>query len=94
VAAAETARAFRRARLANPIKIVRHGEAGLNYLFGSGRYARRKQVRPQLILLVLDLPRNVGVGVPATRHGRRSARATFLVVVLTVSRRPSFTSGV
>ena len=56
VAAAETARAFKRARLANPIKIVRDGEAGLNYLFGTGRYARRKQVRPQLILLVPTCP--------------------------------------
>src|SRR6202142_2007743 len=55
-AAAETARAFGRARLANPIKIVRDGKPGLNFVFGTGRYARRKQVRPQLILLVLDLP--------------------------------------
>ena len=55
-AAAATARAFKRARLANPLRIVRNGEAGLNYLFGTGRYAKRKPVRPQLILLVLDLP--------------------------------------
>src|SRR5580693_4481437 len=34
-AAAETVRAFKRARLANPVKIVRDGEAGLNYLFGT-----------------------------------------------------------
>jgi transcriptional regulator with XRE-family HTH domain len=46
LAAAETARAFKRARLANPIKIVRDGETGLHYLFGTGRYGRRKQVQP------------------------------------------------
>jgi CheY-like chemotaxis protein/DNA-binding XRE family transcriptional regulator len=51
------ARAFERAKLANPIKIVRDGETGLDYLFGTGRYAKRTPARPQLILLVLDLPR-------------------------------------
>jgi transcriptional regulator with XRE-family HTH domain len=54
------ARAFERAKLANPIKIVRDGETGLDYLFGTGRYAKRKPARPQLILLVLDLPRMSG----------------------------------
>jgi CheY-like chemotaxis protein/DNA-binding XRE family transcriptional regulator len=54
------ARAFERARLANPIKIVRDGETGLDYLFGTGKYAKRKPARPQLILLVLDLPRMSG----------------------------------
>jgi CheY-like chemotaxis protein len=28
----------------------------LDYLFGTGQYSKRKPVRPQLILLVLDLP--------------------------------------
>ena len=85
-AAAETARAFERARLANPIKIVRDGEAALNFLFGTGRYARRKQVRPQLILLVLDLP-----GMSGSEFLRRVAAdertSDILVLVLTVSKR-------
>jgi CheY-like chemotaxis protein len=87
VAAAETARAFKRARLANPIKIIRHGEAALNYLFGSGRYARRKQVRPQLILLVLDLP---GMsGSEFLRRVKADERTRDIpVVILKVSRRP------
>jgi transcriptional regulator with XRE-family HTH domain len=85
-AAAETARAFKRARLANPIKIVRDGEAGLNYLFGTGRYARRKQVRPQLILLVLDLPRMSGSEF--LRRVKADERTRDIpVVVLTVSHR-------
>jgi two-component system, response regulator len=54
------ARAFERAKLANPIKIVRDGETGLDYLFGTGRYAKRMPARPQLILLVPDLPRMSG----------------------------------
>jgi CheY-like chemotaxis protein/DNA-binding XRE family transcriptional regulator len=86
-AAAETARAFSRARLANPIKIVRDGEAGLNYLFGTGRYARRKQVLPQLILLVLDLPRMSGSEF-LRRVAADERTRDILVLVLTVSRRP------
>jgi transcriptional regulator with XRE-family HTH domain len=86
VAAAETMRAFKRARLANPIKVVRDGEAGLHYLFGTGRYGRRKQVRPQLIMLVLDLP-----GMPASEFLRRvkadERTSDIPVVILTVSRR-------
>ena len=56
-ASAATVRAFKRARLANPIQVVRDGEAGLDYLFGSGPYAKPKPARPQLILLASDLPR-------------------------------------
>lgn len=89
VAAAETARAFKRARLANPIKIIRHGEAALNYLFGSGPYARRKQVRPQLIMLVLDLP---GMsGSEFLRRVKADERTRDIpVVILKVSRRPHY----
>jgi DNA-binding XRE family transcriptional regulator len=85
-AAAETARGFMRARLANPIKIVRDGEAGLSYLFGTGRYARRKQVRPQLILLVLDLPRMSGAEF-LRRVAADERTCDILVLVLTASRR-------
>ena len=86
-AAAETVRAFQRARLANPIKIVGTGEAGLHYLFGTGRYSRRKQVRPQLILLVLDLP---GMsGSEFLRRVKADERTLDIpVVILTVSHRP------
>ena len=85
-AAAETARAFRRARLANPLRIVRDGEAGLDYLFGTGRYARRRPGRPQLILLVLDLPRMSGAEF--LRRVKADERTRDIpVVVLTVSAR-------
>ena len=51
--AAMTTRAFKRAKL--KIVVVRDAEAGLDYLFGTGRNARRKPVRPQLILLDLHM---------------------------------------
>ena len=85
-AAAETARAFKRAKLANPLKIVRDGESGLAYLFGTGRYARRKQARPQLILLVLDLPRMSGSEF--LRRVKADERTSDIpVVILKVSHR-------
>ena len=84
-AAAETARAFRRARLANPIKIVRDGETGLNYLFGTGRYARRKPMRPQLTLLDLHLPQMSGLEfLQRIKEGDERTR-DIPVVVLMVS---------
>ena len=85
-AAAATARAFKRARLANPLRIVRDGEAGLDYLFGTGRFAKRKPVHPQLILLVPDLP-----GMSAAEFLRRvkgdERTRDIPVVLLTVSHR-------
>lgn len=49
--------ALKRAKLTNPIKVVREAEHGLDYLFGTGRYAKRPQMHPRLILLDLNLPR-------------------------------------
>jgi CheY-like chemotaxis protein len=81
------ARAFERARLANPIRIVRDGEAGLDYLFGTGRYAKRKPARPQLVLLVLDLPNMSGQEFLRRVKGDERTR-DIPVVPLTVSRSP------
>jgi CheY-like chemotaxis protein len=84
-AAATTADAFKRARLANPLRIVGDGETGLDYLFGTGRYAKRKPPRPQLILLVLDLPRMSGSEFMRRIKGDERTR-DIPVVLLTVSR--------
>ena len=85
-AAKATAAAFKRARLANPLRIVRDGETGLDYLFGTGRYAKRKPTRPQLIMLALDLPRMSGLEF--LRRVKADERTRDIpVVVLTVSHR-------
>jgi CheY-like chemotaxis protein/DNA-binding XRE family transcriptional regulator len=80
VDAAVTARAFKRANF----RIVRDAEAGLDYLFGTGRYARRKPVRPQLILLDLHLPQVSGLEFLRRVKGDERTR-DIPVVVLTVS---------
>ena len=46
--------AFERARLANPLQIVRDGEEAINYLRGDGDFADRERF-PFPILLLLDL---------------------------------------
>lgn len=46
--------AFEKARLANPLQIVRDGEEALEYLGGEGKFANREKY-PLPILLLLDL---------------------------------------
>src|SRR6476469_331025 len=46
--------AFEKARLANPLQIVRDGEEALEYLAGEGKYANR-DLYPLPIMLLLDL---------------------------------------
>jgi CheY-like chemotaxis protein/DNA-binding XRE family transcriptional regulator len=79
--AAIMARAFRQPKL----RIMRNAEAGLDYLFGTGRYAKRKPVRPQLILLDLHLPQMSGMKFLQRVKGDRRTR-DIPVAVLTVSK--------
>lgn len=54
-------RALTKARLANPIKTVTDGIAGMEYLSGAGHYADRVQYPlPFLVLLDLRMPRLSG----------------------------------
>lgn len=82
--AALTMRAFKRARLTNPLRIVCDAEEGLAYLFGEGRYAKRRPERPGLILLDLNLP---GMsGLECLRRIKADAQTRDIpVAVLTVS---------
>ena len=80
-----TLRAFKRARFANPIRVLRDGADALDYLFCAGRYAKRRaSIPPQVVLLDLNLPRVSGVEV--LRQIKADERTRMIpVIVLTVS---------
>jgi CheY-like chemotaxis protein len=81
-----TQRAFKRARIANPVHVVSDGLSALDFLFARGAYADRKdKVLPGVILLDLKLPKLDGVEV--LRQIRQNERTRDIpVVVLTASR--------
>jgi CheY-like chemotaxis protein/DNA-binding XRE family transcriptional regulator len=73
--------------ITNRIHVVHDGLAALNFLFGTGEYANRKtQLRPQLVLLDLGLPKVDGLEV--LRRVKADARTSNIpVIVLTGSAR-------
>ena len=78
-------RAFRNARIANPLIEVRDGQAAIQYLSGEGDYADRARYPiPFLILLDLRLPKLSGFEVIAWMR-EQPQLAHLIVVVLTAS---------
>jgi len=71
--------AFRRARIANPLRVVSSAEEAWNYLLGVGAYLKRGATQPLLILLDLQLPRMSGVEL--LRQLKRDERTRDLSVV-------------
>lgn len=80
-------RAFERARIINPLHIVRDGAAALEFLFATGPYLHRSYAAfPNLILLDLDLPNRSGLEV-LQRIRADELTKKIPVIVLTRSRR-------
>jgi CheY-like chemotaxis protein len=79
-------RAFRKAKLANPLRIVNDGDAAVAYLSGQPPYDDREQnPTPTLVLLDLKLPRRSGLEVLEWIRGNQRLKR-LPVVVLTSSR--------
>jgi two-component system, response regulator len=79
-----TARAFRKARIANPLVRVRDGVEALDYLLGRGAHAARNVADvPAVILLDLNLPRVSGIEVLTAI--RTDARIKHVPVVILTS---------
>ena len=80
-----TQRAFAKSHIANELVVAEDGQEALDYLFGSGAPADRKQRDlPTLVLLDLKLPRVDGLEV--LRRVRADSRTSRLpVVILTTS---------
>jgi CheY-like chemotaxis protein/DNA-binding phage protein len=82
-----TVRAFKKARLTNPIHVARDGNEAIDFLFANGRYTHRKDAPlPEVILLDLNLPKKSGIEV--LRQIKADQRTRHIpVVILTVSNR-------
>jgi len=81
-----TLRALRRSNFHNPVVVVRDGAEALDYLFVQGRHADRDpDIRPQVVLLDLHLPRLDGLEVLRRLRAHERTR-TLPVVVLTSSK--------
>src|SRR5262245_19327849 len=78
-------RAFDKAKVINPVVVVRSGEEALLYLRGEGNYSNRAEYPlPELILLDLKMPGLDGFDVLRWIRARPELRA-LRVVVLTSS---------
>jgi two-component system response regulator len=79
-----TMRALRKRNLANHVHWVKDGAEALDYLFCTGQYAGRDQVRPpKLVLLDIKMPKVDGIEV--LRRIKASPLKTVPVVVMTSS---------
>lgn len=80
-----TLHAFQKNNMANDIVVAGDGAEGLDYLFGTGKYAGRDaEESPALILLDLQLPKIGGLEVlRRVREDERTKRIP--VVILTTS---------
>ena len=77
--------AFRSGQVVNEVVVARDGVEALDYLFGTGPYARQDVALPQLVLLDLKLPKLDGLQV--LQRVRADARTHRLpIVILTSSR--------
>lgn len=80
-------RAFGKAKLVNPLRVVSDGDAAVAYLGGEGAYAdRQAHPLPSLMLLDLKLPRRSGLEVLAWLRAQPAPLGRTPVVVLTSSR--------
>ena len=77
-------RAFRTARIPNPLQVVTDGEEAIAYLRGDGKYADREaHPLPRLIVMDIKMPRRSGFDVLEWVKG--SGRPWRLIPVIIVS---------
>jgi CheY-like chemotaxis protein len=79
-------RAFTKAKLLNPIRVVPDGAEAIAYLAGEGKYANRSLYPlPELMLLDLKMPNKNGLEVLEWLQQQPELRGGLRVVVLTAS---------
>jgi CheY-like chemotaxis protein len=76
-------RAFKIARIENPLQVVTDGEEAIEYLSGAGKYANRAQhPLPKLIVMDIKMPRLTGFEVLqwVKREGQPLRRIPVVIV--------------
>src|SRR6516164_3396218 len=69
-------RAFKMARVKNPLQVVTDGQEAVSYLKGEGKYADREACPlPKLIVMDIKMPRRSGFEVLVGQAQQRSAQA-------------------
>ena len=82
-----TLRGFAKAKITNPVHVVRDGVEALDFIFATGPYTHRRNAHaPQIILLDLNLPKKSGLEVLAQIKAKETTR-NIPVIVLTTSNR-------
>ncbi|MDB6148166.1 MAG: hypothetical protein JWO45_1830 [Spartobacteria bacterium] len=80
-----TLRGFEQVKITNPVHVVRDGLEALDFVFATGSYSHRRNVRsPQIILLDLNLPKRSGLEVLQQIKGNEKTR-DIPVIVMTAS---------
>jgi CheY-like chemotaxis protein len=84
-------RAFNRARLANPLKVVHDGEEALQYLAGDGKYSNRDRYPfPLMLLLDLHLPKIDGFEVLKWLQKQQLSKDLYIVVLTSSAEQRDF----
>jgi two-component system response regulator len=82
-----TLRGFAKAKITNPVHVVRDGVEALDFISATGPYAHRRNAHsPQIILLDLNLPKKSGLEVLQQIKANETTR-DIPVIVLTTSNR-------
>jgi CheY-like chemotaxis protein len=83
-------RAFKRARLQNPLQVVTDGQEAIHYLRGVGKYADREtHPLPTLIVMDIKMPRKTGFEVLEWVKGQGRPLRRIPVVIVSSSDNPS-----
>ena len=87
-------RAFMKARLANPLQVVRNGEEAIFYLQGNGQYSDRTQFpMPCLVLLDLKMPKRNGFEVLQWIRSQPAIRRLIVVILTASNQTPDINRG-
>jgi CheY-like chemotaxis protein len=82
-------RAFKMARIQNPLQIVTDGEEAIHYLSGQGKYADRAAFPlPKLIVMDLKMPRLTGFEVLKWVKGDNKPLRCIPIVIVSSSDNP------